>query len=333
MINFYRKIRKQMISENRFNKFLLYAIGEIVLVVIGILIALQFNNWNETRKIEFKFKETFLEIDKNLKKTIESADDLQKWYMRKDSLINLVMHNKVDFNDYQNTDELVSLITTESSLQIPTSGYDNLMIDIENLPKKYKPLVENLKTIYEESTQEIKSIEAFISSNMAEYIKYLTYNEMWWHKTYFTDYQITPQEYKYFTSDFYKNAVSDFSGGLMSDHRPNISFIREEAFKVRLQIANVLNITPDFLPNHTQYTHMQGKYTNHTDTISITLKNKTLYFKYKSNPESVLIPFDNARFTAYQSWFCYVNFDKQKQVIGITERIEDELVEYEKIQQ
>ena len=50
MIKFFRKIRQNMIKENRFSKYLLYAIGEIVLVVIGILIALSINNKNEERK-------------------------------------------------------------------------------------------------------------------------------------------------------------------------------------------------------------------------------------------------------------------------------------------
>lgn len=50
MIKFFRKIRQKLLAENKFTKYLLYALGEIVLVVIGILIALQINNWNEARK-------------------------------------------------------------------------------------------------------------------------------------------------------------------------------------------------------------------------------------------------------------------------------------------
>ena len=50
MIKFFRKIRKQLLSENKVNKYLLYAVGEIILVVIGILIALQINNLNEAKK-------------------------------------------------------------------------------------------------------------------------------------------------------------------------------------------------------------------------------------------------------------------------------------------
>ena len=47
MIKFFRNIRKKLLSENKFSKYLLYAIGEIILVVIGILIALSINNRND----------------------------------------------------------------------------------------------------------------------------------------------------------------------------------------------------------------------------------------------------------------------------------------------
>lgn len=50
MISFYRKIRQNILQENRFTRYLAYAFGEILLVVIGILIAISVNNWNEDRK-------------------------------------------------------------------------------------------------------------------------------------------------------------------------------------------------------------------------------------------------------------------------------------------
>jgi len=46
MLKFFRHIRQRLVKENKFSKYLLYAIGEIILVVIGILIALSLNNWN-----------------------------------------------------------------------------------------------------------------------------------------------------------------------------------------------------------------------------------------------------------------------------------------------
>ena len=46
MLRFFRQIRQRLLTENSFSKYLLYAVGEIVLVVVGILIALAINNWN-----------------------------------------------------------------------------------------------------------------------------------------------------------------------------------------------------------------------------------------------------------------------------------------------
>ena len=60
MLRFFRQIRQRLLTDNKFSKYLLYAIGEILLVVIGILIALQVDNWNQDRlerQEEFKYLE------------------------------------------------------------------------------------------------------------------------------------------------------------------------------------------------------------------------------------------------------------------------------------
>lgn len=68
MFNFFRKIRKQLLRENSFIRYSRYAIGEIVLVMVGILLALQVNNWNEFNKI----KQQEIKILKELKRSISS---------------------------------------------------------------------------------------------------------------------------------------------------------------------------------------------------------------------------------------------------------------------
>ena len=77
MIKFFRRIRQRLLRENRFSKYLIYAIGEIVLVVIGILIALQINNWNEASKerqhetkILLELKNGFLQDIKEIESNI-----------------------------------------------------------------------------------------------------------------------------------------------------------------------------------------------------------------------------------------------------------------------
>lgn len=66
MIKFFRTIRKDLMEKNKTATYLKYAIGEIVLVVIGILIALQINNWNENRKAQIIQKSLLINLYNNL---------------------------------------------------------------------------------------------------------------------------------------------------------------------------------------------------------------------------------------------------------------------------
>lgn len=70
MIKLFWRIRQKLLSENKFSKYLIYAIGEIVLVVIGILIALQINNWNEINKLRKLETNTLKELRADLKQNI-----------------------------------------------------------------------------------------------------------------------------------------------------------------------------------------------------------------------------------------------------------------------
>lgn len=76
MIIFFRKLRQNLLTENKFTKYLIYAIGEIILVVIGILIALQVNNWNELRKTD-KNQEKYLSLLKV--ETINNLKEVEKY--------------------------------------------------------------------------------------------------------------------------------------------------------------------------------------------------------------------------------------------------------------
>ncbi len=76
MIKFFRHIRRTLIQENNMGKYFKYAIGEIVLVVIGILIALQINNWNEERKSAFEEKEILQNLYENLTLASQQSESL-----------------------------------------------------------------------------------------------------------------------------------------------------------------------------------------------------------------------------------------------------------------
>jgi len=135
MIKFFRKIRQNLLTENKFSKYLIYAIGEIILVVIGILIALQINNWNEEQKIE---KEE-ISILNNLLENLYSAKEQSKSEILKENqlkeslLISLGKNsNKNKFSINSISDSLFYDILWNSNPRVPVL---NSYSDIKNTGK------------------------------------------------------------------------------------------------------------------------------------------------------------------------------------------------------
>ena len=92
MIKFFRKIRQRLLAENKFSKYLLYAIGEIILVMIGILLAFQVNNWQD-RKIRSNKQLSYLkDIKANLMDDIKAIDGVIDFNENKTILTDSMFH-------------------------------------------------------------------------------------------------------------------------------------------------------------------------------------------------------------------------------------------------
>ena len=132
MLRFFRRIRQKLIDSGSITKYLLYAIGEILLVVIGILIALQVNNWNEER-IERNQEEKI--ISRLNSEFINNLSELEGVRARLDSslyaletLIDLETGDRVAAWNDEESNRLILL-----SLQTPTwnpSSY--VLTDLKN---------------------------------------------------------------------------------------------------------------------------------------------------------------------------------------------------------
>ncbi len=103
MIKFFRKIRYDLIEKNKTGKYFKYAIGEIILVVIGILIALQINNWNEKKKLKVEEVKFLKNFKQSLIADIEFNDfRFDKYELTKESISFLLNHIEQDLQ-YQDS--------------------------------------------------------------------------------------------------------------------------------------------------------------------------------------------------------------------------------------
>ena len=159
MIKFFRHIRKTLISENKMGKYLKYAIGEILLVVIGILIALQINNWNENRKQAIAEEEFYKGIKEDLQQDLEFINYVQAYTKPKMDAYNLL--NGKYSKDYENNktqiDSLLSIYLFSGQRTFyPISGsFKSAIAGNEINTYKQKNLIQIIIKLYGSSYDRI----------------------------------------------------------------------------------------------------------------------------------------------------------------------------------
>jgi hypothetical protein len=191
MLRFFRQIRQHLLTDNKFSKYLLYAVGEILLVVIGILIALQVNNWNEERRLN---KER-INILENLR--IDLANDVENY---KTNIYRLQQRQEIAGEVLQFLEQIPSeLDSSETVRKLLILGYiedhnpsfatyneilgsgklgllesNELKIDLAN----YKSAFENFKAIENNWSEDIKDYERIISGYFSGNIPLQNYDLM-----------------------------------------------------------------------------------------------------------------------------------------------------------
>ena len=157
MISFFRKIRQHLLSKNRFSKYLLYALGEIILVVIGILIALQINTWNEQRKENAKLKVILTAVYKDLE-----ADSLA---IHKDlKMVNLRVENNAKFQKrIYKTSANLDTIVQFMKFEFPISWYQGVTYNTNSF--------NNLK-----ATDSFDILPEILKNEMSDYYTFLSRN-------------------------------------------------------------------------------------------------------------------------------------------------------------
>lgn len=168
MIKFFRRIRQSLLNEGKTGKYFKYAIGEIILVVIGILIALQINNWNEDkkdRKLEQQYYCRLLEdVEQDLVNYNNSLDLLTYKINANNTLIKRLLDNSISLDSispyilksikYSVTN---ANATTDAFEDIKSSGNLNIIKDahIKNKLTSYYKSLANTSAVMESNGKSI----------------------------------------------------------------------------------------------------------------------------------------------------------------------------------
>ncbi len=302
MINLLRKVRKNLLSKNSFLKYLLYLTGEVVLVIAGILIALNINNSNEARKNEEKIVSILNQVRQELAIDINKTTQLIEYYATKDSLIALVLRNEVTLEDYKNPKNaaLFSIVTNVVDLITSDNAYNSLMRTVDNIPEKYNSLIKGLNTVYIDDKTQVD----YYNNRMSEFANNILdkwSNKYEWYSKLFTGNTAgEPTEY-FANSPFYKNEVLTYNVIAMQNHLTFIKTFRIDAIKSFLAISRALELESDedFIFDTKQYEKLAGAYSVVNGfEVEISVENGRVYGKGTGQPRFELFPLSDLSFYA-----------------------------------
>ena len=270
---------------SRSGKYFKYAIGEIILVVIGILIALSINNWNEERKAADYTKLLFKKTLEELKFNIEKANASVANYRNQNFKYYKVINKKANEDDYRNRGYAYLLMSGEK-VKLSEETFLKLLNSEEKLSQVQDSLLSKLKYFYSKTKGEVD----FLDTKLYEFIFNLhkkNSDEKSWYPDFINFNIISDDMIDYFLSDpeYIKNATY-YKTSFLSEQLSSIKDFRNEAIIRYDEISNYLNFTPDtaIVKDLTNYKHYLGTYKS---------DNLTLYVKEEANSLIQTVVADN----------------------------------------
>ncbi len=242
MIKFFRKIRQKLLSENRFNKYLIYAFGEIILVVIGILIALQINNWNESNQNRKKVDKLLVKIQKDIKTDISQIQRLTEYYRNKDSIILLVLNDKITREEYESPNSvqpLHLLILNKEFIRLKKDSYSNLIRMQDQIPPEYDVILDELSTLYNDLFSYVVNREERFDEESSKFADML-WEKYEWFSEYIPYYENKKRIDYFLTNTSYKGLVKAYRTSAIHNYlRISVAYA-DQAVSVYEKIDRIL---------------------------------------------------------------------------------------------
>ncbi|WP_299226003.1 hypothetical protein [uncultured Psychroserpens sp.] len=207
MIGFFRKIRQVLLKKNRFTQYLLYAVGEIVLVMIGILLAMQINNLNEKRKLQKTLNNTFRIISDDLKTDTLIASNIISYYEKNQKNSLKIINREFTKDNYSDCMQCFNLVTFYQPFNTQSKGISQLKNIIDGESKELDSLVADISKFYSVFEPNIKKsndrMENVVMSNVNDFQEFSWFVDM-------SQAKFTPELIAYFTTseDYRKRVVS-----------------------------------------------------------------------------------------------------------------------------
>jgi len=221
-------------------------------VVLGILIALYINNMNEQRKTEVRIVEILKEVQNDLGKDILKANETIEYYKQKKSIIEQIINDKLPYEYYKNNPARSKyLIGISNHIKLYENGYKNLMQNSNDIPDKYRDIINPLYEIYVYNQYEIDRLDGKMDAITDQYYEILQ-SKFEWYISEFTSMSISDEMIDYFSTLEFKNLAYRYALVSWSALSYHLSQFRYNAVDSYLEIAKLIG-NEDKVPEYVDH--------------------------------------------------------------------------------
>lgn len=323
MIRFLRKIRQKFLTEGKFTQYLLYAVGEIILVVIGILLALQINNWNDQRKSRLKIDQILKKVREELILNIHNSDDVTKFYRFKEKGIGNVLRRKVTLKDYENSG-LVYLIWNNTTLDLSDDAARELDSYTDLLNEKQDTLISKINLLYNAYKPTLDDSDKEIGEVVNDFESRLRETTSWYYLSNNRE-DLPKTAFHFFLNDtIYLNDVAYYESTGLNNHFRYNTYFNSAAKDLYVDLSNYLEIDVDssLIKVVDQFEHLQGTYVlqnqQKKDTFIIRKKNNKLVYDWidRNGSDTYSLYPENENEFVLGIWFAKLIRNEKNEVTG-----------------
>ena len=241
----FRKMRAVSLNENNASAYWKYAIGEVVFVVVGILLAFQIDMWGERRNAREHTHYLFGQVHDELALNIQNCNGQIGEYLFKDTMVNHILTGKADRQTYRDHWQYATILLGQAEVEVSDDAFLNLVNSEGGLSSSEREILVELKTLYGPTKKGLENLNDMATESAFSYHKQYK-EEFGWYAELVSNWSVPEEMIDYCLEDpSFINSVAYFQMVNLLNHYRNTLSFRTDAIALHERLAEEMGFEED----------------------------------------------------------------------------------------
>ena len=241
----FRKMRAASLEENNTSAYWKYAIGEVVFVVVGILLAFQIDMWGERRNAREHTHYLFGQVHDELALNIQNCNGQIGEYLFKDTMVNHILTGKADRQTYRDHWQYATILLGQAEVEVSDDAFLNLVNSEDGLSSSEREILVELKTLYGPTKKGLENLNDMATESAFSYHKQYK-EEFGWYAELVSNWSVPEEMIDYCLEDpSFINSVAYFQMVNLLNHYRNTLSFRKDAIALHERLSEEMGFEED----------------------------------------------------------------------------------------